>query len=88
MFDYTELDKLEDMCREAGWDIVVSPCWEGQQIVLYQGLERVNDAIIHGSSYGHQTGLLETWENRQSDDVVGYLTAEQVFAIWKEDMAK
>lgn len=91
MFDYTELNKLEQMCRNAGWNIIVRDCWEGKQIILMYGNGvRVNDAVIHASSYGNEVGLLETWhqdeDDEWADDVDGYLTAEQVFNYWAEDL--
>lgn len=87
MFDYTELNKLWDMCQSAGWNVIKLPCWEGQQIILkdIHGTQ-LNDTVIHGFSYGHEQGLLETWHETEWDDVEGYLTAEQVFAIWRENI--
>lgn len=86
MFDYTEFNKLVAMVEKAGWSYQVDPLWEGKQIVLYKQGQRINDAIIHNFSYGHDQGLLETWESQ--DDVIGCLTAEQVYDIWVKDMAE
>lgn len=88
MFDFTEFNKLVNMCADVNWDIRVGNIWEGQQVVLYKNGKRINDAVIHNFSYGHSNGLLETWENYHQEDVVGCLNAEEVFAIWGKDMAE
>lgn len=88
MFDYTEFDKLIAMAEKAGWTYQVYPLWGGKQIILYKQGQRINDAIIHSFSYGHDQGLLETWEADNQDEVIGCLTAEQVYDIWVKDMAE
>lgn len=63
--------------------------------IIYGGTDASHcklDAICHFGSYGYEKGLLETWGplGGQDDgygywDVVGYRTAEEVFAIIKKD---
>lgn len=88
MFNYTEFNKLVNMCADINWNTRVGDFWGGKQVILFKNGKRINDAVIHASSYGHSHGLLETWENYHQDDVLGFLNAEEVFAIWKKDMAE
>lgn len=88
MFDFTEFDKLVDMCFGADWEIWIGDIWDGQQVILYKNGKLINDAVIHNFSYGHSDGLLETWEDYRQEDVIGYLNADEVFAIWEKDMAE
>ena len=58
------------------------------QIVIYRDDERLCDAIFHYGSYGRDDGLLEimgglTKEEEENDNVLGYLTAEEVFKRFK-----
>ena len=53
---------------------------------FFNGLQIVGDgwdAICHDGSYGHEQGLIEVMGlddgNTPSDDVIGYLTYEEVF---------
>lgn len=40
------------------------------------------DAVCHKNSYGHENGLIEIMGLPQcNDDVIGYLTAEEVLAM-------
>lgn len=86
-YNMNEFNKLVSMCVEAGMDFEVHDIWDGRQIILYakntnpfdKNRTPLNDVVIHNGSYGCDKGLLETWGK---DDVEGYLTAQQVFAIW------
>lgn len=55
---------------------------------FFNGLQIVGDgwdAICHDGSYGHEDGLIEVMGlddgNTSYDDVIGYLTAEQVLKM-------
>lgn len=90
-YNMNEFEVLVSMCVAHGWDFEVRDIWDGRQIILYAKSEDpfdknrkiLNDSIIHSSSYGHAEGLLETWG---VDDVEGYLTAQQVLKIWKQNV--
>lgn len=43
--------------------------------------DEVFSIICNPMSYGHEKGLLEIWEKDGMDDVVGWLTAEDVMNI-------
>lgn len=55
---------------------------------FFNGLQIVGDgwdAICHDGSYGHEQGLIEVMGlddgDTSFDDVIGYLTAEEVFKM-------
>lgn len=91
-YNMTEFNSLVTMCVNAGWDFEVRDIWDGRQIVLYakdndpfsKNRRLLNDVVIHQGSYGHATGTLETWNS--CGDVDGYLTAQQVFEIWEQNI--
>lgn len=80
---------LASMCLEHNIPFEIAELYEGFIIgypTLREG-ERVSDAICHNGSYGRHKGLLElmgllTEEELEFDDVLGCLTAEQVFERW------
>lgn len=60
----------------------------GRPQVIYPSVDnRICDAICHWGSYGHENGLLEIMGlcDGVDDDVVGWLTAEEVFEKISED---
>lgn len=85
-----EMDRLLEMLSamrgtpdEIQYDI--TECQEQPQVIIYDNekLERLNDAVCHFGSYGHEQGLLECWE-ADGDDVVGWLTAEKTIEIFRK----
>ena len=48
----------------------------------------VSDVICHRGSYGYQEGLLEQYglvdDSGEGDDVMGFLTANDVYDCWKK----
>lgn len=48
----------------------------------------VSDVVCHRGSYGYQEGLLEQYglvdDSGEGDDVMGYLTAKDVYDCWKK----
>lgn len=93
---YDEIFKLEGMLKAEGIPFVYhrQPDMCGFQICYPEdGDNRICSVILHSGSYGREEGLLEimgllTPEEEQYDDVVGYLTADDVFERisndWKE----
>lgn len=93
---FDEFFKLEAMLKQADIPFVYEPCaaMGGFQICYPEkGEGRRCSVILHNGSYGREEGLLEimgllTPEEEQYDDVVGYLTADDVFERisndWKE----
>lgn len=86
-----EMEKLWDMLRDAGipHEYILRPQLRGAQICYPTEHCRVVSVISGPYAYGGQQGLLEimgllTPEERESDSVVGYLTAEDVFARIKQ----
>ena len=90
MFKMERIDQNEMMAlafglRERGIEFEIYSFFDGLQI-LCDGW----DAICHNGSYGHERGLIEVMGLPQcNDDVIGYLTAEEVLAMvddaWVDD---
>lgn len=84
---FDELFKLESMLKAEGIPFVYhrQPYKCGFQICYPEdGENRVCSIILHSGSYGRGEGLLEIMgllkpDEEECDDVVGYLTAEDVF---------
>lgn len=87
----SELDKLELYLIEAGYKhyerIDEEHLFVSQhQIIVYdENGKRLWDAICHRGSYGYENGLLEIYgnivdEKKDGDEVVGWLTADDVIA--------
>lgn len=83
-YDYTEMAKLYNLCTDAHIPCEIHCCDDGLQLIYPGDGETICDAILHGSSYGHEFGLLEIMglvdEDKIGDSVEGYLTADEVFA--------
>ena len=84
-----EIDKLISYLEEHGYKFTQGPCCFGRQIVVYSGDIDIFDVVCHPYSYGGEEGLLEVMERtennyiltedeRNRDDVLGYLTAKDV----------
>jgi hypothetical protein len=77
---YKEMDKLAEGLNERNFKYLVHPLQGGLQIDCGDW-----DAICHDYSFGHENGLLEVMGLPQcDDDVIGYLTAEQVLEMVDE----
>lgn len=84
---YDEIFKLEAMLKAEGIPFVYhrQPDMGGFQICYPEdGENRICSIILHSGSYGRGEGLLEIMgllkpDEEQCDDVVGYLTADDVF---------
>lgn len=71
-------------------DVLVKPCCGGLQVIVTDKDDNwLWDAVCHPHSYGGKRGLIEvmeqtknnyvlTEEERECDDVLGYLTAEDI----------
>lgn len=80
-FDFTEMDKLQAYLDKKGIDYVRKSIHDGQQIIAFdEKSNRCWDVVLHSFSYGCEDNLLEVMgeELLGHDDVVGYLTAEDV----------
>ena len=80
--DFTEINKLHSLLTEANIPHTFANLFDGKQIRIYADEEmenKLDDAIIHFGSHGHQDGLLETCVLSGCD---GWETAEQVFEGW------
>lgn len=93
---YDEIFKLEAMLKAEGIPFKYhrQPDACGFQICYPEdGEKRVCSIILHAGSYGREQGLLEIMgllkpDEEQFDDVVGYLTAEDVFERIKAHIPK
>ena len=77
-----EMMKLAFGLRDRGIGFKMQSFFDGIQIVVG---EFDWDAICHSGSYGHENGLIEVMGLPQcQDDVIGYLTAEEVLKMVDE----
>ena len=77
-----EMMKLAFGLRDRGIGFKVQSFFDGIQIVVG---DFDWDAICHSGSYGHENGLIEVMGLPQcQDDVIGYLTAEDVLKMVDE----
>ena len=77
-----EMMKLAFGLRDRGIKFSVKSFFDGIQIVVG---DFDWDAICHSGSYGHEKGLIEVMGLPQcEDDVIGYLTAEEVLKMVDE----
>ena len=88
--NYTEILKLNKMLTKAEIPHSVDRLFDGYQIIYFYKGERIADAIEHFWSYGADENLLEimgcmTSEEEEQDEVLGYLTAEEVFKRFSND---
>lgn len=94
--DYKEILKLDLMLTKAEIPHTLDRVWDGW--ILYypsSGIEMIMDAVEHSSSYGHSIDKLEimgllTPEEEKIDEVLGNLTAKEVFERiekhWNDEM--
>lgn len=78
---YTEILRLKEMLEKAGIPFLFRPQFDGYTIKYGDG---VCSVIEHTGSYGEDENLLEimgliTRKERNASNVLGYLTAENVF---------
>lgn len=81
---YSEIHVLRKMLEKAQIPFDMSPLFGGYQICYPSHTNVICSVIEHDGSYGHHDDLLEvmgllTKEEAIWDDVVGNLTAEDVF---------
>ena len=78
----TEMMKLAFGLRDRGIGFKMQSFFDGIQIVVG---DFEWDAVCHSGSYGHENGLIEVMGLPQChDDVIGYLTAEEVLKMVDE----
>ena len=90
--EYTEILKLDEMLNIAGIPHVTARMFDGWQVCYPDKRVTGNlvmDAIQHYGSYGNDENRLEimgllTPEEEEYDDVLGHLTAEEVFGRIKK----
>lgn len=88
---YKEILKLDQMLTERKIPHTLRPMNDGWQVIYTgKGSELIADAIEHQYSYGSEVDLLEiygllTTEEKQIDNVSGYLTAVEVFKRIEND---
>lgn len=85
-----EMMKLIGMLILSGIPYEITECWGTPQVWYPCKAEPVCDVICHEGSYGYKEGLLEmmgllTEEEAEDDDVVGWLSAVEVFLRIQSD---
>ena len=83
---YNEILRLKGMLEKAKIPFVFSELFGGYHIIYPNNHFRVCSVIEHDFSYGREQDLLEIEglmtkkeKKKEKDDVLGYLTAENVF---------
>ena len=83
---YNEILRLKGMLEKAKIPFVFSELFEGYHIIYPNNHFMVCSVIEHDFSYGREQDLLEIEglmtkkeKKKEKDDVLGYLTAENVF---------
>lgn len=97
-FDLKEFEKLMTLLKENSipYEEIITPPSEGLsreyfhcQILYPNKKYRISDVVIFRGSYGVEEGKLELMGlNDEPDGVKGYMTAQEVFDIWKADWEK
>lgn len=87
---YTEILKLRQMLCKAGIPHTLSRMYDGWQIIYFRGQEQIANAVQHRFSYGAEKDMLELQgllkpQEKECDDVAGYLSANEVFKRIKKD---
>lgn len=93
---YREIIKLKEMLEMASIPFCFSKLFNGYHIVYRdKGDELICSVIEHGYSYGHEKDLLEIIglmtkkeKRKTQDDVLGYLTANNVYQRIKKHYLK
>ena len=86
---FIELNKLFGYLNEHGYYAEMRGLWDGYQVRTYDEAGNLLwDAVCHEFSYGGSKGLLETMgldmgELNCGDDVVGWLTADDIIEALK-----
>ena len=80
-----EINKLANLLDNAGIPYEMEELWGGWLLCYPTKEDRESDVICHKYSYGGKEGLLEIMglandDDDECDDVIGWLTAENVFA--------
>ena len=81
---YNEILKLKNMLEKAEIPFEFSEIFGGYHITYPSNKFRICSVIEHDYSYGSEQDLLEikgllTKNEKKYDDVIGYLSAEEVF---------
>lgn len=86
--NFTEIRKLHDLLTAASIPHIFGPLYDGYQIRVYEDEEmtkEIDDCVIHSSSHGVNSGLLESCFLGDCD---GWETAEQIYKGWTESYRK
>ena len=83
MNKYKEIFRLKEMLEKEKIPFIFRNIFDGFQICYPDIKNKVCSVIEHKGSYGHNQDLLEIMgllsDGETDDDVLGYLTAEDVF---------
>ena len=86
----TEMTKLATLLAKENipFQLVIQEYYETPQIIIPNEEERIMDIVCHKHSYGGNKGLLEIMGiTDEYDDVVGWLTAKECYALIKKEVA-
>ena len=86
----TEMTKLATLLAKENipFQLVIQEYYETPQIIIPNEEERTMDIVCHKHSYGGNKGLLEIMGiTNEYDDVIGWLTAKECYALIKKEVA-
>ena len=83
-FNYSAILELDKRLTEDGIPHLIDELMDGWVIIYFDDEgNRIGDVIEHCGSYGHEQNLMEAM-GFNLDDVKGYLSIEEAFALFQE----
>ena len=93
--DYQEILRLDSMLNIAKIPHIRHRLFDGWKIAYIVDGEVISDVVEHSGSYGCVQDLIElmdfsflTGKEEDKDEVIGYLSAYEVFKVWNNDYRK
>ncbi|MEE5994084.1 MAG: hypothetical protein V3G42_12720 [Oscillospiraceae bacterium] len=93
--DYQEILRLDSMLNIAKIPHIRHRMFDGWKIAYIADGKVISDVVEHMYSYGHERDLIElmdfsflTGKEEDKDEVIGYLSAYEIFKVWNNDYRK
>ncbi len=93
--DYQEILRLDSMLNTAKIPHIRHRMFDGWKIAYIADGKVISDVAEHMCSYGHERDLIElidfsflTGKEEDKDEVIGYLSAYEIFKVWNNDYRK
>lgn len=84
--EYQEILRFHRMLDDAGIPHELTRLYDGWKIAFYtrDGVQ-ISDVVEHFGSYGSNIDKMEMMGLTESNDVQGYMSAEDAFVIWSKN---